>query len=137
MKLVGQFQLHIERFVRWHALLGAFDAAVAMAALWNAWQWRDRAELPMMAGLSLGMFLIVLAAQYPYWKIVPFTLLHGAQGWTLVQRSRQSRLAQVRGLSLPGQLLVLGLSDHGRVVLPISSDIPPTAWRELRTRLAM
>lgn len=54
-----------------------------------------------------------------------------------MQQSRHSRLAQVRGLGLPGQLLVLGLSDSGRVVLPIPSDIPPTAWRELRTRLAM
>ncbi len=137
MKWVGQFQLHVARFARWHALLGAFDVAVALAAAWNAWQWSGRAELPMMAGLSLGMFALVLAAQFPYWKVSPFTLLHGEQGWKLVQDSRRSQLAQVRGVSLPGLLLVLGLSDRGRVVLPVPSDIPPTAWRELRTRLAM
>jgi hypothetical protein len=79
----------------------------------------------------------VLAAQFPYWKIRPFTLIHGASGWKLLQGHRQEDLAEVRGMRLPGQLVVLAVTSKGRVVLPVSSDISPTAWRELRTRLAL
>jgi hypothetical protein len=137
MKATAQFQLHVGRFARWHALLTGFDLAVALAAAWNVWQWRGHSEVGVMGGLSLAVFLLVLAAQFPYWKIRAFTLVHSSGGWKLLQGNRQQDLAEVRGLSLPGQLLVLGMSAQGRVVLPVSSDISPTAWRELRTRLAL
>ncbi|NNM63311.1 MAG: hypothetical protein HKL99_01610 [Burkholderiales bacterium] len=137
MKATAQFQLHVERFARWHALLTGFDLAVALAVVWNVWQWRGHREVGFMGGLSLAVFLLVLAAQFPYWKTRAFTLVHGASGWKLLQGRRQQDLAEVRGLALPGQILVLGMSAQGRVVLPVSSDISPTAWRELRTRLAL
>lgn len=137
MKAIAQFQLHVDRFARWHALLAGFDMAVALAAAWNVWQWRGHEEAAMMGGLSLAAFLLVLAAQFPYWKVRAFTLIHGAAGWKVLQGQQQQDLAEVRGLSLPGQLVVLALSSKGRLVLPVSSDISPTAWRELRTRLAL
>ena len=90
-----------------------------------------------MGGLSLAVFLLVLAAQYPYWRIRAFTLIHSAAGWKVLQGQQQQDLVEVRGLTLPGQLVVLALSTKGRLVLPVSSDISPTAWRELRTRLAL
>jgi hypothetical protein len=137
MNVVAQFQLHVERFTRWRALLTGFDLAVAAAAAWNVWQWRGHDEVAVMGGLSLAAFLMVLAAQFPYWKILPFTLRHGAAGWSLQQDRRQLKLVEVRGVSLPGQIVVTALSDNGRVVLPVSSDISPSAWRELRIRLAL
>lgn len=137
MKAVAQFQLHVDRFARWHALLAAFDLAVALAALWNVWLWRGQPEVATMGGLSLAVFLMVLAAQYPYWKIGPYTLIHGGAGWKLMRERRLHALAEVRGLPLPGQLLVLALCDEGRVVLPVSAAIAPQAWRELRMRLAL
>lgn len=132
--------VRVERFTRWHAWLIAFDVAVALAGVWNAWRWWSGGsvlEFRVMAGLALGVFLMVLTAQVPYWKISSFTLSHGPQGWWLHQQHRQRRLAQVRALSLPGMLLVLGLSERGREVLPIPSNIAPATWRELRTRLAL
>jgi hypothetical protein len=140
MQPAAPLHVRVERFSRWHALLIGFDLAVALAGAWNAWRWWDAGDaldFPVMAGLSLGVFLMVLTAQVPYWKIRSFTLSHGAQGWELQQERRQRRLAQVRALSLPGLLLVLGLSDRGREVLPVPSDIAPAVWRELRTRLAL
>jgi hypothetical protein len=137
----GPLQVRVERFGRWHAWLAAFDLAVAAAGVWNAWQWwagGSRQEFHVMAGLSLGVFLMVLTAQVPYWKISRFTLIHDAQGWLLQSRDhRRRRLAQVRALSMPGLLLVLGMSERGREVLPVPSDIAPAIWRELRTRLAL
>lgn len=137
MRAVVQFQLHVERFARWYALLTGFDLAVLAAAGWTVWQWRGHDELGLMAGFALAAFLMVLTAQLPYWKIGSFTLVHGASGWLLRREHQQHRLADVRALSLPGVLVILGLSDKGRVVLPVSSDISPAAWRELRTRLAL
>lgn len=140
MHPVAPLHVRVERFARWHALLIAFDVAVALAGVWNAWRWwssGDAQDFPVMAGLSLAAFLLVLTAQVPYWRIRSFTLSHGADGWILQQERRQRRLAQVRALSLPGLLLVLGLSDRGREVLPVPSDIAPAVWRELRTRLAL
>jgi hypothetical protein len=140
MQPAPPLHVRVERFARWHALLIGFDVAVMLAGVWNAWQWWDSGsvqEFRIMAGLSLGVFLMVLTAQVPYWKISSFTLSHGAQGWLLQQNRRRHSLAQVRALSLPGLLLVLGLSDRGREVLPVPSDIAPAIWRELRTRLAL
>ena len=140
MQSGAALHVRVERFARWHALLFAFDLAVALAGVWNAWQWwsgGSAQEFQVMAGLSLGVFLMVLTAQIPYWKLRSFTLSHGAQGWMLQQDRRLRRLAQVRSLSLPGLLLVLGLSERGREVLPVPSDIAPAVWRELRTRLAL
>ena len=137
----GPLHVRVERFGRWHAWLAAFDFAVAVAGVWNAWQWWDggsRLEFQVMTGLSLAVFLMVLTAQVPYWKISRFTLIHDAQGWLLQTRDRRRRrLAQVRALSMPGLLLVLGMSERGREVLPVPSDIAPAIWRELRTRLAL
>ena len=132
--------VRVERFARWHALITAFDAAVALAGVWNGWQWwigGSAQEFRVMAGLSLGVFLMVLTAQVPYWKLRRFTLSHGAQGWALQLDRRQLQLARVRALSLPGLLLVLGMSDRGHEVLPVPSDIAPAVWRELRIRLAL
>ena len=140
MQPAPPLHVRVERFSRWHALLIGFDLAVALAGAWNAWRWweaGDAGDFQLMAGLSLAVFLMVLTAQVPYWKIRSFTLSHGAQGWQLQQERRQRKLAQVRALSLPGLLLVLGLSDRGREVLPVPSDIAPAVWRELRTRLAL
>ncbi len=140
MHPAAPLHVRVERFARWHALLMAFDFAVALAGAWNAWQWWRHGgviEFRVMAGLSLAVFLMVLTAQVPYWKIRSFTLSHGAQGWLLQQQQRRHTLAQVRALSLPGLLLVLGLSDRGREVLPVPADIAPAIWRELRTRLTV
>lgn len=131
------FQLHVDRFGRWHALLFGFDALVAAAALWTAWLWHDRPEVATMGSLAVAAFLMVLTAQVPYWRRRSFTLIHGGTGWQLLQDHRVHTLAEVRAVELPGQLLVLALSDEGRVVLPVSSAIPPPQWRELRTRLAL
>lgn len=137
MNVIPQFRLHVERFARWHALLTGFDLAVAFAAGWNVWEWRGESELAVMGGLALAVFLLVLAAQFPYWKIHPFTLIHGSSGWKLLQGHRHEDLVEVRGMRLPGQLVVLAVTSKGRVVLPVPADISPTAWRELRTRLAL
>lgn len=137
MKSIAQFQIHVGRFARWHRFLMAFDALVAASVAWNIWQWGDAPDAPMMRGLSVGMFFLVLAAQQPYWKIRPFTLRHDARGWSLHQDGRRQDLADVRAVVLPGLLLVLGLGAGGRVVLPVASDIAPAAWQELRTRLTL
>lgn len=140
MQAAAPLHVRVERFGRWHALLIAFDVAVVLAGVWNGWRWWEQGggvEFHVMAGLSLALFLMVLTAQVPYWKIGAFTLSHGSQGWLLQHDRRRRSLAQVRALSLPGMLLVLGLSDRGREVLPVPSDIAPAIWRELRTRLAV
>ena len=137
MKPIAQFQVHVSRFARWHHFLMAFDGLVAASVAWNIWQWSGAPEAPMMRGLSVAMFFLVLAAQYPYWTVRPFTLRHDARGWSLHQDGRRQDLADVRAVVLPGLLLVLGLGASGRVVLPVASDIAPAAWQELRTRLML
>ena len=77
----------------------------------------------------------ILSAQYPYWTIRPFTLFHGERGWKLQRGDGLEDVLQVRGMVLPGLLLVLGLTAKGRVVLPVPSDIQPGIFRELRLRL--
>lgn len=135
MKTLAPLQIRVERFGRWHLLLGLFSAASLLAAGWTIWVWRNSDSLSLMGTFATAIFLAIQSAQYPYWSIRPFTLFHGERGWRLQRGDGLEELLQVRGLALPGLLLVLGLTARGRVVLPIPSDIQPGIFRELRLRL--
>ncbi|OIQ77509.1 hypothetical protein GALL_407950 [mine drainage metagenome] len=135
MKTLAPLQIRVEHFGRWYLLLALFGAAALLAAGWTVWVWRSSDSLPLMAAFSVAIFLAILSAQYPYWTIRPFTLFHGDRGWKLQRGDGLEELLHVRGMVVPGLLLVLGLSAKGRVVLPIPSDIQPAVFRELRLRL--
>ncbi len=135
MKTLAPLQIRVEQFGRWHLLLGLFSAASLLAAGWTVWVWRDTDSMALMAALAAAIFLAILSAQYPYWTIRPYTLFHGERGWRLQRGDGLEDVLQVRGMVLPGLLLVLGLTAKGRVVLPIPSDIQPGVFRELRLRL--
>ena len=74
MKTLAPLQIRVERFGRWHLLLGLFSAAALLAAGWTVWVWRDTDSLNLMAAFAAAIFLAILSAQYPYWIIRPFTL---------------------------------------------------------------
>ena len=135
MKSIAPLQIRVEHFGRWHILLGVFSAAVLLAAGWTVWIWRNTDSLSLMAAFAAVMFLAVLSAQYPYWTVRPFTLFHGERGWKLQRGEGLEDMLQVRGMHAPGLLLVLGLTAHGRVVLPVPTNIQPAIFRELRLRL--
>ena len=135
MKTLAPLQIRVEHFGRWHLFLALFSAAALLAAGWTIWVWRESDSLALMAAFAVALFLAVLSAQFPYWSIRPFTLFHGEQGWKLQRGEGLEDLMQVRGMVVPGLLLVLALSARGRVVLPVPSDIQPTLFRELRLRL--
>lgn len=135
MKTLAPLQIRVEHFGRWHLFLALFSAAALLAAGWTIWVWRESDSLPLMAAFAVALFLAVLSAQFPYWSIRPFTLFHGEYGWKLQRGDGLEDLMQVRGMVVPGLLLVLALSARGRVVLPVPGDIQPTLFRELRLRL--
>ncbi len=135
MKTLAPLQIRVEHFGRWHLFLALFSGAALLAAGWTIWVWRGSDSLPLMAAFAVAMFLAVLSAQFPYWSIRPFTLFHTDHGWKLQRGQGLEDLMQVRGMSVPGLLLVLALSARGRVVLPVPSDIQPALFRELRLRL--
>jgi hypothetical protein len=135
MKTIAPLQVRVEHFGRWHLLLGMFSLASLLAAGWTMWVWRHSDAFSLMAAFAAVGFLAIQSAQYPYWTIRPFTLFHSERGWRLQRGDGLEELLQVRGMALPGLLLVLGLTARGRVVLPVPSDIQPGIFRELRLRL--